>query len=59
MKLTQYVWDATWQNGEESRLQLFSAADLRRARVKAEKFQEEQQFDGELVSLVRRKDIVL
>lgn len=60
MKTQQWVWDATWKNGElDPKVQLFSAADLRRARIKAEKFQKEEQFDGELISLVRRSDIVL
>ena len=56
----QYVWEATWKHSEQdARVQLVSAPDLRRARLKAEKHQEEKQFDGELVSLVRREDIIL
>ena len=39
----QYVWEATWKHAEQdARVQLVSAADLRRARVKAEKHQKEK-----------------
>lgn len=60
MKSTQYVWEATFfQAEQEKRVQLVSASDLRKARIKAMNFQEEKKFDGELVALVRREDIVL
>lgn len=58
-----YVWTATWVVVVEDKptelIQLLSAVDLRQSRVKAEKFQKDRQFDGELVGLVRSKDVVI
>jgi len=59
-KLRQYIWEATWKHAEQdAKVQLLSATDMRRARIKADKHQEQLRFDGELVSIVRREDIVL
>lgn len=61
----QYVWEARWltypvPDSEDSyRAQLFGSPDLRRARIKAVNYQESEKFDGELVSIVRRTDVVL
>ena len=67
----QYVWEAWWswlgepqpqsrrRNDQEVRVVLFSAPDIRRARVKAEAHQKERRFDGDLVGIVRSEDIIL